>query len=281
MSTSLPERLTALLQPRAYPHPVNEVTLVETHVSWVLLTGEFAYKIKRPVCFPFVDLRCLERRAYFCREELRLNRRFAPQLYVDVCAVTVTDGRAQIGGEGELIEHAIKMRLFPREDELDSLLVQGRVAPGELEAFGRELASIHSRLPVAEAPAPWGDPRLVHTLMLRNFDECERASAAFDFASEVRAMLPELEQRLHAAVPWMSDRREDGRVRECHGDLHAGNIVRLESQLVAFDCMEFEPAFRWIDAAEEIAFLLADLDARGYSQYEQPFLDGYLARSGD
>ena len=281
MSARLPDPLTGLLQPRAYPHPVDAVTLVETHISWILLAGDFAYKIKRPACFPFIDLRSLERRSYFCREELRLNRRFAPQLYVDVCAITMTDGHIRIGGVGELIEHAVKMRRFCREDELDNLLAQARIVPEELAAFGRELASIHRGLPVAEAPAPWGDPRAVRTAILKNLEECAQASAVFDCAAEVRMKGPELERRLEAAVPWMSDSREDGRVRECHGDLHAANVVRLGSRLVAFDCMEFEPAFRWIDVADEIAFLLADLEAQRYPQHAQAFLDGYLAYSGD
>jgi uncharacterized protein len=281
MSASLPDQLAGLLQPRAYPHAVDAVTLVETHISWILLAGEFAYKIKRPVCFPFIDLRLLERRSYFCREELRLNRRFAPQLYLDVCAVTITAGEARIGGTGELVEHAVKMRRFRRADELDNLLARAQIEPEELASFGRELAAIHSRLPVAELPAPWGDPRTVHTVILKNLEECAQASAIFGCASEVRAMGPGFERRLEAALPWMSNRREGGRVRECHGDLHAANVVRLESRLVAFDCMEFEPAFRWIDVAEEIGFLLADLDARGYPRHAWAFLDGYLAQSGD
>src|ERR1700761_2428432 len=138
---ALPENLRYWLDPRAYPHPVQAVQFVETHISWILLAGEFAYKIKRPVCFPFIDLRSLERRGYFCREELRLNRRFAPELYLEVCAVTVTNGEARIGGSGEIVEHAVKMRRFRRDDELDNLLQQARIEPAELHAFGRELAS--------------------------------------------------------------------------------------------------------------------------------------------
>lgn len=281
MSAKLPEHLSALMQPDAYPHPVAEVTLVETHISWILLTGTVAYKIKRPVCFPFLDLRSLERRAFFCQEELRLNRRFAPQLYIDVCPIVSVDGAARIDGAGEPVEYAVKMSQFSREDELDNLLTQGRIAPVELAAFGRELAAIHADLPVAAPPAPWGDPQSVHDAVFRNLEECIQASTVFDSVSAVRSLRPELEQCLQRLNPWMYDRREDGRVRECHGDLHAANIVRLQSRLVAFDCLEFEPSFRWIDVADEVAFLLADLDARGYPLHEQAFLGGYLGRSGD
>jgi aminoglycoside phosphotransferase family enzyme len=117
--SALPEHLQNLLQPRAYPHPVRAVQLVETHISWILLTGEFAYKIKRPVHYPFVDLRSAERREFLCHEEVRLNRRFADELYLGVSQITATEGEARMDGSGLVIEHAVKMRQFRREDELD------------------------------------------------------------------------------------------------------------------------------------------------------------------
>src|SRR5579864_3451774 len=119
MTSNLPHTLSGLLQASAYPHPVGAIELVETHISWVLLTGEFAYKLKRPVRYAFVDLTCGERREFYCREELRLNRRFAPELYLEVCAVTAPEGVARIGGGGSPIEYAVKMRQFKREEELD------------------------------------------------------------------------------------------------------------------------------------------------------------------
>lgn len=281
MSARLPEHLAALQQPQAYPHPVGEIILIETHISWILLTGEFAYKIKRPVHFAFLDLRSLERRSFLCKEELRLNRRFAAQLYVDVCPVSMVDGAARIDAPGEAIEYAVKMRQFRREEELDNLLSRGSVAPAELEAFGRDLATIHGDLPVAPPQSSWGEPLSVHSLISNNLDECAQASAVFDGTAAVRALGPDLKQHLLAAVPWMYVRHEDGRVRECHGDLHAANIVRSQSRLIAFDCLEFNPAFRWIDVADEVAFLLADLDARECALHEHAFLSGYLSRSGD
>jgi aminoglycoside phosphotransferase family enzyme/predicted kinase len=281
MSATLPKHLAGLLQPQAYPHPVDAVSVVETHLSWVLLTGQVAYKIKRPVCFPFVDLRSHERRGFYCAEELRLNRRFAPELYQAVCPVVIRNGLASIGDAGEPVEHAVKMMQFPREQELDQLLERDDIAPVELEAFGQDLAAIHAGLPVAELPAPWGDPKAIHSTIDNNLEETTRAAVVFDSASDVRALRPDLERCLEEAEPWMADRRDDGRVRECHGDLHAANMVRLDTRLVAFDCMEFEPAFRWIDVADEVAFLVADLEARQAVPQSQAFLAGYLARSGD
>lgn len=141
MQSSLPRHLCALLKPQAYPHPVGEVRLIETHISWVLLAGEFAYKIKRPVRYAFIDLRDAERRKFLCEEELRLNRRFAPELYLEVSRITNDDGGARIGGEGAVLESAVRMRRFDGEDALDRLLARLQVDHGELEAFGRQLAN--------------------------------------------------------------------------------------------------------------------------------------------
>jgi hypothetical protein len=147
--SAFPEPLQGLLDPGAYPHPVQAVHLMETHMSWILLTGEFAYKIKRPVHHPFVDLRSAKRREFLCHEELRLNQRFACELYLGVCQITSSEGSVRLDGSGLVIEHAIKMRQFRREDELDRLLEMLRIAPAELEEFGRDLA--HSYTTIIDA----------------------------------------------------------------------------------------------------------------------------------
>lgn len=278
---NFPTALRSLLTPVAYSHPVRSVELVETHISWILLTGEFAYKIKRPVQYAFIDMRALERRAFLCLEELRLNRRFAPELYLEVCSITSKAGVAHIGGEGEIIEHAVRMRQFNRQAELDRLLVSGDVQIDELETFGRTLADIHAGLPAATTAEPWGYPAQIRTLILKNVAECAHAGVIQRGSAELNALQPMLERMLHEAEPCLSARRASSRVRECHGDLHSRNVVRLDTRLCAFDCMEFEPAFRWIDVADEISLLLADLDARGFPEHAYAFLRGYLLQSGD
>lgn len=277
-ATAFPERLKALLGPGAYPHPVERVELIETHVSWVLLTGELAYKIKRPVRYPFVDQSVLERRTFLCQEEVRLNRRFAPQLYLGLSTIREVDGQARLDpARGEVIEWAVRMRQFRREEELDRLLLAGRIEPEALEAFGRDLAMIHAGLPVAaagEAPDACG-------LLLENLAECTQAARLLGRADDVAALKDPLQARLAALAPVMSGRLAAGRVRECHGDLHSRNIVRQGTHLVAFDCLEFAPALRLIDVADEMAFLLMDLDAQSCPLHAQAFLGGYLAHSGD
>jgi aminoglycoside phosphotransferase family enzyme/predicted kinase len=277
---ALPDTLRSLLSPEAYPHPVRAVQLVETHISWILLTGDFAYKIKRPVQFAFVDQRTVQRRAFLCAEEVRLNRRFAADLYLEVCVITSAGSTTRLGGSGIVIEHAVKMRQFDRSNGLDELLENHAVEPRELESFGRDLARIHATLPAARRGEAWGQPDTVRAAMLRNLQECMEA-VPDDAATRLPPMQRLLEQQLEAARGWMEERLESAKVRECHGDLHCSNIVRRDSRLTAFDCLEFEPAFRWIDVADEVAFLRADLAALDRPAHAQAFLGGYLAYSGD
>lgn len=279
--TTLPDKLSSLLNPQAYPHPVAEVQLVETHMSWVLLTGDFAYKIKKPVCYAFVDLRSPERRAFFCAEELRLNRRFARDLYIEVCEVTSSQGQVSIAGEGEVIEHAVRMRQFDRSQELDRLLDGDRVEPAELGAFGRYLARIHARLPVAGEDQDTGRPEGIRKVLIDNLDECREAAKLLATEDLMRDVHRNYAARIAAAAPWLEARWQGGRVRECHGDLHSRNIVHHGGRLVAFDCLEFDPVLRWIDVADDVAFLLMDLEARGFPLHAHAFMSGWLARSGD
>ncbi|HEX5460951.1 MAG TPA: AAA family ATPase [Steroidobacteraceae bacterium] len=293
MSASLPRSLERLLQPEVYPHPVDRVELVSTHVSWVLLAGEYAYKIKRPVHYPFVDLTSLERRKFLCEEELRLNRRFAPELYLDVCKVVQAGGAPRMIASNEpsatacgskeeaILDYAVRMHRFPQTEELDRLLEAHRIESHELETFGRRLAQVHARLPVAPATSSWGNPQEVRNQLLRNLLESADAAAVFGWSREVLALQDTLQGRLAAAASSMVARRTNGKIRECHGDLHCRNIVRAGGGLVPFDCLEYEAALRWIDTADEIAFLLSDLKVRGAPLHAHAFRGGYLAESGD
>jgi len=260
----LPEQLQALLYPRADPHPVRTVDLRATHISWVLLTGRFAYKVKRPVHYAFIDLRRAAQRRRLCHEEVRLNRRFAPELYLGVRTVRLRHGEARIGGSGRIIEHAVRMRQFPHSQQLDTLLDDRRIEPVELENFGLELARLHARLPAARARQRWGQPAAQVESMRRNARESVRAAQALgtSAAAAVRALQARLERWIGGARPLLAQRFAARHVRECHGDLHAGNIVRHRGRLTPFDCLEFDPALRWIDVADEVAFLVMDLEAR-------------------
>jgi aminoglycoside phosphotransferase family enzyme/predicted kinase len=226
-------------------------------------------------------MRLLETRAFLCHEELRLNRRFTPELYLEVCAITATDGAPRFWGRGKIIEYAVRMRQFDRGTELDRLLTAGSVSVDDMETFGRTLADIHARLPAVDEARPWGRPAQVRALIIGNLSECASYGMFTDAEAGLHALQATLARRLQDAQEWLATRRAAGRVRECHGDLHCRNIMRLGATLRAFDCVEFEPAFRWIDVADEIALLLADLEARGHPEQAHAFLHGYLSRGGD
>jgi aminoglycoside phosphotransferase family enzyme/predicted kinase len=245
------------------------------------LTGKLAYKIKRPVHYPFIDLRRAAQRQQLCHEEVRLNRRFAPELYLGVRAIRRRQGEARIGGSGRIIEHAVGMRQFPRAQELDALLAARRIEPSELEAFGSDLARVHERLPVAHTRQSWGRPATQAARIRDNAAEWLRAAEPLGDIADLRALEASLEAWTDTALPLLERRFAAGRVRECHGDLHAGNIVRCGARLLPFDCLEFDPALRWIDVADEVSFLLADLHARDRPLHAQAFLGGYLTASGD
>jgi aminoglycoside phosphotransferase family enzyme/predicted kinase len=293
VAAALPEQLRNLLTAAAYPHPVDAIELVETHVSWVLLTGRYAYKIKRPVHYPFIDLRSLAQRAFFCREELRLNSRFAAELYLGVCPVTLDNDLARIDGPGIVIDHAVRMTQFRREDELDRLLESRNIDPWELGDFGRDLARIHGRLPVASGDARHGTPDTLRSLILENLEQCMQACTALAgqlkempaSAERLRSRLSALRAVLAQRLGWLESALErrlaGGRVRECHGDLHTRNVVRCNGRLLAFDCLEFDPAFRWIDVADDVAFLLMDLEVLSRPGHAYAFLSGYLEECGD
>jgi len=277
----LPMHLRGLMHPQAYPHPVDRIELIETPLSWVLLAGPWVYKLKRPVRYPFVDQRCPTDRKRLCHEELRLNRRFAPALYVAVCTVVMAQGSACIDAPGEPLEYAVRMHRFDRTEQLDQLVLQGRVGEGEIEQLGAWLAQCHRTLPGGAHGRDAGSPAAVSATVARNAAECLNAATGLGSGPRIAqlATLIALESAHRAAA--LAWRRANQRIRECHADLHLSNVVRLDGRLQPFDCLEFDPALRWIDTALDVAFLYADLlgyRARGLANR---LLNAYLSASGD
>jgi hypothetical protein len=276
------ERLVhSLARPEAFPHPAREVQCVETHISWVLLAGDYAYKLKKPLELGFLDFSTLARRRGACEAEVRLNRRHAPELYLDVVPVTGTRVSPRIGGEGEAIEWAVRMRRFDRDQELDRLLARGALPAVLIDELAVTVARFHASAAVASLDAPWGTAETVLLPCLANFERLGRMSEDPVVAgrlARLRSWTLAEHERLRSTF---ADRRAARRVRECHGDLHLANIVLHGERVVVFDCIEFSEALRWIDVAAEIAFTIMDLRFRDRTDLAQRFLDGYLAESGD
>ena len=259
------------------------VRLIETHISWVLVGAARAYKLKKPVRLPFLDFTELESRRHFCAEELRLNRRLAPDLYLDVVEVRQGPSGPRFGGvEGELVDVAVRMRRLP-----DGALWSERVAAKTLlathvDALASRLAGFHAGADVATASSRHGS-MAVHERV------AARLIAAVD-AWQAVAVRPDpgwpgvrgwLGEELHRLEPFWSARREQGRIRECHGDLHLANIVQIGEESTAFDAVEFDAELRWIDVLDDLAFAVMDLLAHGLRGFAFRLLDGWLERSGD
>jgi aminoglycoside phosphotransferase family enzyme/predicted kinase len=271
----------ALLSPAAYPHPVERVEVVETHISWVFLTGQFAYKVKKPVRLDFVDFSTLERRREACHDELRLNRRFAPQLYLDVVEITGSASQPVIAGPGEPLEYAVKMVQFPAEARLDRVLRTGGFGPADCDRLAAVIASSHLHADVAATDTIFGET----TTIARQVQDILRTAAEQTQGGPEGRIVEQIctwvESELNRLTVIFEVRKSEGFVRECHGDLHCENIVMLDGQPVAFDCLEFRDDLRWIDCTSDIAFLSMDLADRGHPSLSHRLVNTYIEQTGD
>jgi hypothetical protein len=272
--------VSQLLLPAAYPHKVDNIQLRETHISWVFLTGDWAYKVKKPRDLGFLDYSSLEARKHFCEEELRLNRRFAPELYLDVVPIR-EQGGLHIEGEGPPVDYAVKMRQFDDDELLSHIAERDGLSPDLIRSLGGLLARTHARLSPVYPESGAGTPLAMHDAMVQNFDQI----AAYPLSQEHREWLAEVERwsthRVAFYLPAMIRRIEQGFVKDCHGDLHLGNIARIDGELCFFDCIEFNDDFRIMDTIAEAAFLVMDCQARGLEAEAMRLLNDYLEYSGD
>jgi aminoglycoside phosphotransferase family enzyme/predicted kinase len=274
--------IAGLLRPEAYPHAVSEpIRVVETHISWVLLTGEFAYKIKKPLRLSFLDYSTLERRRWLCEEELRLNRRLAPGLYLGVSTIRGTLQAPRIGDDGAALEYAVRMRQFAPGDELSALLAAEAVSTAALAALGTGIARFHAAAAVAPEQSEFGRPETVRRVTLDNFAELRELPEAAQWRERLLALEARVTGLHDVLRPLMVERRAQGRVRECHGDLHCGNVVRWEGELTPFDGIEFDPALRYIDVINDIAFLTMDLAERGHAALRRAALQAWAETLGE
>jgi len=265
----------ALASPRCWPGGAHDLRLIQTHISSVVLVDQDAYKLKKPLELGFLDYGSLARRRAACEEELRLNRRLAPEIYLDMVPVTGTPERPVIGGPGEPIEWAVHMRRFDPTDVLAEC--PQRLTPALVDELAGRIAAFHQA--AAVAPPGYGSLEQVAGPMRDNIRQIRA------YRSAERGTLEQLgewiDQRLEACAGLIEQRRAAGRVRECHGDLHLNNIVLIDEQPVIFDGIEFNPALRYIDVFADLAFLTMDLAHLGRDDLARRALDRYLQASGD
>lgn len=265
--------------PDCYDHPITQLHLIETHISWVLLTGEFAYKIKKPVNLGFLDFSTLSLRRQDCEDELRLNRRLAPTFYLGVVTITGRPDMPRLNGSGAPIEYAVKMRQFPPDATLDQLAQRGELSVAHIDRLAARLARFHlGECDQAAADSPWGEPDSIALPVAENFRLLIDQLGNTQQLQILQAWSLAEHGRL---TPLLLERKHKGFIRECHGDLHLGNLAWVEGELVIFDCLEFNPALRWIDVISEVAFCYMDLLHRQQDELAQRFLNAWLEITGD
>lgn len=289
MSTLLQDLLAA---PQAFAHPINDAQCIETHISCLLLVGEHVYKFKKPLALDFLDFSTLALRRAACEQELRLNRRTAPGIYLGLVAVVRTEEGLRVlpaeqvanqVAEDAVCEYAVHMRRFAQGDVLDRCLEQGRLLPEHLDLLAQHLAGFQAVAERAGAQDAWGTTEAVRGPV----DQCLQAlqvhsstlpDAALQALQDVALWCSRQAADL---VPVWEQRKAGGWIREGHGDLHLGNLVLLDGAPELFDALEFNPAFRWIDTVADMAFLFMDLQARARPDLAWRFLNAWLEHTGD
>ncbi len=275
--------LRAMRQTSFYPHAVHApVQVIQTHISTVFLSGPFAYKVKRPVQFEFLDFSTLSQRRHYCLLELERNRAYAPALYLEVVPIRFGAHGFSLGEHGKIVEHAVKMRRFDERNLFSHMFVAGRLESDHLVRLGHRLAAIHAD--AAQDPAKaatYGSRDAVLKVVQENFKTCEPFRGRLFSAEQQQAIEAFCQRITTQQAPLFADRVRDGFVRQCHGDLHLNNVCRYEDEVYPFDCIEFNEAFSIIDILYDAAFMVMDLENRNRSDLAFAFLNAWLERSND
>ncbi len=266
-----------LKRPAAFAHAADDLQHLQTHISHVLLAGEYAYKIKKPLDLGFLDFSTGARRRFCCDEELRLNSRLAGSVYLDVVAITGTLEQPVFGGDGAVLEHAVRMRRFSQ----DGLLSRREVSADLIDRIADRCAAFHAQIPAAAATEDFGTPEAVFFPMQQNFDQIRPLVGEPDELARLDPLERWTQERYVALRDLLARRKAGGHVKECHGDMHLGNIALVDGEVVIFDGIEFNPDLRWIDTMNEVAFLVMDLEQAGRHALARRFLNRYLQLSGD
>ncbi|CEJ42544.1 Uncharacterized protein apha_00300 [Umezakia ovalisporum] len=279
---NLPVLIQQMLQPGFYPHEVIEpIQLIQTHISYVILTGKYAYKLKKAVNFGFLDFSTLEKRQHFCQEELRLNQRGAAELYLQVLPVTVVDEQYQLGGMGKVVEYALKMRQFPQELLFSTLFEEGKLNESHLEDLGKVVAEYHAKSATNDYIRSFGEVPQVRAAVDENYQQTEKYIGGPQTQKQFQETKSYTDGFFAERSELFTRRVENNYIRECHGDLHLRNIALWNEKIALFDCIEFNEPFRFVDVMYDVAFTVMDLEARQSPDLANVFLNTYLEQTGD
>jgi len=276
----LPELVKALLKPEAYPENPGKIELMQTQMSFVFLAKEFVYKVKKAVDLGFLDYTTLEKRRFFCRKEIELNRRLCPEAYLGVVPVTSDKGAIRIEGKGETIEYAVKMRRLPRQKMMNILLASDGVSVEMVAGVAQKLAAFHKKAGTNPEISAFGEIKAITRNTDENFAQTEKYIGKTISKDSYRRIKDYTDSFVEKNAPLFNKRVKEGRIRDCHGDLHAAHIC-FTDDICIYDCIEFNDRFRYCDVASEMAFLAMDLDHYGRADLSRALVKAYVAGSGD
>jgi hypothetical protein len=265
------------MKPAAFNHSVSSIELIETHISWLILTDKYVYKLKKPIVLDFLDFGDLEQRKFYCDEEVRLNKPWAPDIYLDVVPVSLDNGQARFSAGGTPVDYAVRMRRFDQEMRLDAQLEQGKLLATDMQELARNVAARHAG---AEHVEKKHRDRFVSKTKEFIWDNFVALEDSIDEA-QLELLRTWTAAELEKLDTLLWQRFDSGFVRDCHGDLHLANLVRLPGGITTFDCIEFNADLRRIDVVCDIAFLIMDLVERQRHDLAAQFLNSYLECTGD
>ena len=276
----IPTLQKALLNPAVYPDKPKEVEFIETHISLLFLTGNYVYKVKKPVNFGFLDFTSLEKRKYFCEQEVKLNRRLSPKIYLGVVEITREGDRISLGGKGEVVEYAVKMKQIPEESLMDKLLERRQVTPRMIEAISEKLVKFYFDAETNDSINGFAKPERIKQDTDENFEQTQK----YIGVTISREVYEEVKKRTNDFFRTKKEifyqRIDSDRIRDCHGDLRLEHIF-WDEEISIFDCIEFNERFRYTDVAADIAFLAMDLDYHGREDLSEHLIRAYVGESGD
>jgi uncharacterized protein len=269
----------ALLTPEAYPKNPGKIELIQTHISFVFLTQEYVYKVKKAVNFGFLDFSTLDKRRLFCEKELELNRRLCPEIYLEVISITLSNG-IKVDGNGETVEYALKMKRLPQDRIMSLLLKEGKIDKKTIDEIAKIVAEFHSKAQTNLEINEFGALKIVKTNWDENFSQTTKYINQTISQKDFQLIQTKINSFMINKKTLFESRIDDKRIRDCHGDLHSGNIF-VTSKICIFDAIEFNDRFRYSDVASDVAFLAMDLDYQQRSDLANHFIECYLAYSKD
>ncbi len=279
MQTQL-QVIDALMEPQAYESPPGHIEILQTHISFVFLTENFVYKIKKPVNFGFLDFSTLEKRRFFCEKELELNKRLCGEMYIEVGSINREGKVIKIKGEGETVEYALKMKRMPQDRIMSKLLEENKVDKKRIDQIAKIIVEFHSKAETNEYISEIGSLKTVKANWDENFEQTRNAVGktispdAFQLIAKRTGLFMKENKELFRR------RTTEGKVRDCHGDIHSGNIF-ITDRVYIFDAIEFNERFRYSDVAADMAFLAMDLDFKGKRDLSDFFVKKYVEYSKD